>query len=156
MEITTQTDTTDSGDLQKSVEVISSQCSIGPPDDDDDNDEFMSLQPEGLPDPVPPEESSATSSRESRGRKSLDSLAPGVPMLKSDKTKSSTETSPDLEEVNSDGFTTADFYIDESMPSSMTESPPTKKVHELQQLLHEKNVMLSSKVGLLGISTLVW
>ena len=48
-------------------------------------------------------------------------------------------TSPEVEDPSvSEAFTTADFYIDESMPSSMTESAPTKKVAELQNLLSEK------------------
>lgn len=60
--------------------------------------------------------------------------------------KSTPDTSPSLEEVNSEGFTTADFYIDESMPSSMTESPPTKKmVAELQSVLQEKSAQLDAK-----------
>ena len=60
--------------------------------------------------------------------------------------QSTPETSPSLEEVNSEGFTTADFYIDESMPSSMTESPPTKKmVAELQMVLHDKSAQLDAK-----------
>ena len=55
--------------------------------------------------------------------------------------KLASDSSPDLEEV-SEGFTTADFYIDESMPSSMTDSPPNKvskdTIMELQRHLHEK------------------
>ena len=47
--------------------------------------------------------------------------------------------SPELEDISSDGFTTADFYIDESMPSSVTESPPLKKIQELQQVVSDKS-----------------
>ena len=56
--------------------------------------------------------------------------------------KGASETSPEL---SSEGFSTADFYIDESMPSSMTDSPPYKKIQELQALLNDKISMLDSK-----------
>ena len=48
-------------------------------------------------------------------------------------------------ESNSDGFTSTEFYIDESLPSSITDSLPLKKLHELQILLQEKSTMLDSK-----------
>ncbi|XP_064624554.1 RB1-inducible coiled-coil protein 1-like [Lineus longissimus] len=56
-------------------------------------------------------------------------------------------TSPCLSphDETSDEFTTAVFYIDESMPSSMTESPPIKyRVAELQQMVHEKTAQLEA------------
>ncbi len=52
------------------------------------------------------------------------------------------ETSPEL---SSEGFSTADFYIDESLPSSMTDSPPYKKIQELQALLNDKLALLDNK-----------
>ena len=55
--------------------------------------------------------------------------------------KSPSGTSPSMEEYASEGFTTADFYIDESMPSSMTESN-TRRVTELQQVIQEKSSLL--------------
>ena len=48
---------------------------------------------------------------------------------------------PYAEDLTSDGFTTADFYIDESMPSSMTDSN-SRRVTELQQVISEKSALL--------------
>jgi chromosome segregation ATPase len=59
-------------------------------------------------------------------------------------------TSPCLSphDETSDEFTTAVFYIDESMPSSMTESPPIKahtyRIAELQQMVHDKAAQLEA------------
>jgi len=50
-------------------------------------------------------------------------------------------TSPYSDDYPSDGFTTADFYIDESMPSSLVDSS-TKKVGELHQVIHDKSSLL--------------
>ncbi|CAH1774266.1 unnamed protein product [Owenia fusiformis] len=53
------------------------------------------------------------------------------------KQKSPNEQSPDVESLGQD-FQTADFYIDESMPSSMTESN-SRRVAELQKAVQEKS-----------------
>lgn len=62
------------------------------------------------------------------------------------KLRGSTGTSPDVDDLaSSEGFTTADFFIDESMPSSMTESAPSKKVAELQLIVQEKTAVIEVK-----------
>ena len=66
---------------------------------------------------------------------------PPSKMEKRDVGKSPSGTSPCMDEYASEGFTTADFYIDESMPSSMTESN-TRRVTELQQVIQEKSSLL--------------
>ena len=58
--------------------------------------------------------------------------------------KSTPDTSPDPDEAASEGFTTADFYIDESMPSSLTESVG-RKLAELQQVIQDKTSQLEHK-----------
>ena len=47
--------------------------------------------------------------------------------------------------TETDAFVTADFFIDESLPSSMAESAATRKVIELQTTLQEKVVCLETK-----------
>ena len=47
--------------------------------------------------------------------------------------------------TETDAFVTADFFIDESLPSSMAESAATRKVVELQMTLQEKVVCLETK-----------
>ena len=53
--------------------------------------------------------------------------------------------SAEFEECSSGAFMTADFFIDESLPSSMAESAATKKVAELQMALQEKVLCLEAK-----------
>lgn len=65
-----------------------------------------------------------------------------IPLPQQHHQRPASETSPEL---SSEGFSTADFYIDESMPSSMTDSPPYKKIQELQSLLNDKISMLDNK-----------
>ena len=71
--------------------------------------------------------------------------APDTSPAHSSQPRTTSETSPDIEEISSEGFSTADFYIDESMPSSMTESPPYKKIQELQALLNDRCALLENK-----------
>ncbi len=128
-------------DVSQSVEVLEEEKNeeirrkAGEEEEDDDDDEFLSLQPEPIGE-----------ARISPGKPQSQKHTE-IPPIKVDKldTKSSPETSPDLEEINSEGFTTADFFIDESMPSSMTESPPTRRVAELQQIIHDKMAILDNK-----------
>ena len=61
----------------------------------------------------------------------------------SEKTALSNST-PDVEEPSSQDFMTADFFIDESMPSSMTESPSNRRLLELQQSLQDKTSQVES------------
>lgn len=58
----------------------------------------------------------------------------------------SMETSPEADDIQSgDTFMTADFYIDESMPSSMTELASSKKLAELQGILQDRTALLESR-----------
>ena len=112
----------------KSVEVLEEK------EEDDEEGEFLSLPSDGQQVSLspPPEQK----------------LKPPSPAAKhhTRDTKSSSEPSPDGEEINSEGFASADFYIDESMPSSMTESPPTKRlIAELQQSILAKNNLIESR-----------
>lgn len=116
-------------DMTRSVEVIADKGS------DEDEGEFLSLPTEGqdvamtsISPPKLPATSMSLQDKHSKGD-----------------SKTSNELSPETE-TNSDGFTTADFYIDESMPSSMTDSPPTKKlIAELQHSILMKNNLIESK-----------
>ena len=140
-------------ELTQSVEVL-----------DEEEDEFLSLQPpeqEATSVAIPHshaviviEPTLKNSTSGSSAELAPPSMGSIMPALSTSPTKTerreqhkgTPDTSPSLEEVNSEGFTTADFYIDESMPSSMTESPPTKKmVAELQMVLHEKSAQLDTK-----------
>ena len=102
-----------------------------------DDDEFYSLLPDGALD-IPSaragsqdaEHSSTSSHTASSSNTSKQKIA---------------TTPPDNDEMNSEGFMSADFYIDESLPSSMTDSPSSKRLQELQMLLQEKSVMLDSR-----------
>ena len=61
-------------------------------------------------------------------------------------TKASPGTSEELDDLaSSEGFATADFFIDESMPSSMTESSPSKKIAELQGVVQDNITILEAK-----------
>lgn len=54
--------------------------------------------------------------------------------------------SPEAEDnPSNDAFMTADFYIDESMPSSMTECASNKKLAELQCVLQDRTTQLEQK-----------
>ena len=53
--------------------------------------------------------------------------------------------SAEFEDCATEAFVTADFFIDESLPSSMAESAATKKVIELQMALQEKVLCLEMK-----------
>ncbi|ELU18827.1 hypothetical protein CAPTEDRAFT_226747 [Capitella teleta] len=68
--------------------------------------------------------------------------SPQEPPMKIERMRSPC-TPPDADEH--EGFTTADFYIDESLPSSMTESARSRKLVELQQSVQEKAVALEFK-----------
>ena len=52
-------------------------------------------------------------------------------------------------ELSSEGFSTADFYIDESLPSSITagsvDSPSYRKIQELQAALSDRVGQLDSR-----------
>lgn len=52
-------------------------------------------------------------------------------------------TPPEMDD--NEGFTTADFFIDESLPSSMTESARSRKLVELTQAIQEKTLLLESR-----------
>ncbi|XP_074655455.1 RB1-inducible coiled-coil protein 1-like [Tubulanus polymorphus] len=55
--------------------------------------------------------------------------------------------SPDTEEMSLE-FATAVFYIDESMPSSMADSPPMRtRINELQAIVNEKTSLIEQQLN---------
>ena len=118
-------------DLSQSVEVLETEGSTEDDTTQQESQKTGDTVRSSLDDDGRPTHDDDTTSSPMPERRHLDSGHSGA--------------SAEFEECSSGAFMTADFFIDESLPSSMAESAATKKVAELQMALQEKVLCLEAR-----------